>query len=81
VDEEMPSMSKRRRARAAGEMSWWERFMFSFMGPPQLGDLSAPSTYRPDPRAELCGRCGQPWDVHERVYGNGTSLRCPPASS
>ena len=55
-----------------------ERFLFSFMGPPELGDASAPSTYVPDPAADLCHRCAQPWDRHERVHtGSMTYTRCP----
>lgn len=56
----------------------FERLMFSFMGPPQLGDPSAPVTYTPDRAAHLCHRCSQPWDAHQRVHtDNMTYTRCP----
>lgn len=52
--------------------------MFSFMGPPQLGEHGPREGYVPDARAQSCPRCAQPWEVHERVHGSVTSLRCPP---
>jgi len=73
-------MSRRnRRERAAGgELTWFERLMFSFMGPPQLGEDRAPEGYSPDPRALLCTKCGQPWDAHERVRTSSmTYMACP----
>ena len=60
----------RRRARAAGHAagpSRFERLLFRVMGPPQLGDPSAPSTLARDPAADRCPRCGSPWDEHPRV--------------
>ncbi len=55
-----------------------ERSMFSVMGPPQLGDNKAPEGFVPDPAAELCHKCGQPWGDHERVHtGSMTYRRCP----
>ena len=55
-----------------------ERSMFSVMGPPQLGENRAPDGFVPDAAAELCGKCGQPWDAHERVHtGSMTYRRCP----
>lgn len=57
-----------------------ERFLFSFMGPPQLGDTSAPRSVPPDAAAELCPRCGLAWDSHERVRTPSRSyVRCPSA--
>lgn len=62
----------------SGERSRFERFLFSFMGPPQLGDHKAPDGYTPDPRANLCTKCDQPWDDHERVRAsNMTYTKCP----
>lgn len=56
----------------------FERFLFSFMGPPQLGDVSAPTTVAPDPAADLCHRCATPWAGHERVQTSSmTYTRCP----
>ena len=56
----------------------FERFLFSFMGPPQLGEDRAPAGYVPDPAADLCHKCGQPWDRHERVHtGTMTYRVCP----
>ena len=59
-----------------------ERVLFSFMGPPQVGDVNAPSTVVPDPAAALCHRCGTPWDGHERVRTPSmTYTRCPEAQT
>lgn len=56
----------------------FERMMFSFMGPPQLGSNAAREGFVPDPAAALCHRCGKPWDDHERVHtGNMTYRPCP----
>jgi len=61
-----------------GRLAWWEKLMFSFMGPPQLGENKAPQGYTPDPRAAHCDTCGQPWDSHERVRArNMTYTKCP----
>ncbi len=58
----------------------WERFLFAFMGPPQLGDVSAPSTAQLDPAADRCDRCGRPWTIHATVRtASRTYLTCPPA--
>jgi hypothetical protein len=55
-----------------------ERFLFSFMGPPELGDPHAPQTVARDEEADRCPRCGQPWAVHERVTtGTFSYRRCP----
>lgn len=57
-----------------------ERVLFAFMGPPQLGDPSAPRTVPPDPAQALCHKCGQPWDGHEIVRTSSvTYARCPAA--
>ena len=78
----MTDRRNRRERAATGDLSWWERLMFSFMGPPQLGENRAPEGYEPDPRADLCTRCGRPWDEHRRVHAsNMTYTVCPvPAS-
>ena len=53
-----------------------ERFLFSFMGPPQLGDPNAP--VRSPARIDRCSRCGHPWDEHEVVRVSTHSYtRCP----
>ncbi|MFP5219158.1 MAG: hypothetical protein ACLGIG_05390 [Actinomycetes bacterium] len=55
-----------------------ERILFSFMGPPQLGDLDAPPSVPRDPAADLCHRCGRPWDGHTTVRTSSrTYLTCP----
>lgn len=52
--------------------------MFSFMGPPQLGDVNAPVAELPARPVELCTRCRQPYDAHEVVRDPGlTYSRCP----
>ncbi len=67
----------RGRSRGRGR---FERFLFSFMGPPQVGDVSAPVTVVADPAAALCHRCATPWEGHERVSTSSmTYTRCPSA--
>jgi hypothetical protein len=62
--------------------SWWDRLLLSVMGPPQIGENKPPEGYVPDPAAELCHKCGQPWTQHERVHtGTMTYRRCPPSST
>ena len=72
---------KPRRSRPSGpgtRAGFLERFLFSFMGPPQVGDVNAPSTAVPDPAAALCHRCAQPWDEHEIVRTpSRTYANCP----
>jgi hypothetical protein len=52
--------------------------LFSFMGPPQLGDLNAPASAPPDPAADLCPRCSSSWAAHETVRTASRSyLTCP----
>lgn len=59
-----------------------ERVLFSFMGPPQLGDVNAPPSVATDPAADLCHRCDQPWSAHERVRTASRGyLECPPGPS
>jgi hypothetical protein len=73
-------MGRRERTRPADEprRGLFERIMFSFMGPPQVGDVNAPRTVEPDPAAALCHKCGRPWDEHEIVRtGSMTYARCP----
>ena len=70
----------RRSSAAPGGPGRFERFLFAFMGPPELGDDREPEGYVRDPAADLCHRCAQPWDGHERVSsGSATHLRCPSA--
>ena len=57
----------------------FERVLFSFMGPPQLGDVNAPAADLPARPVELCGKCGQAYDEHEIVRDPRlTYTRCPP---
>lgn len=72
-------MAKDRTAARDGRgHGWFERFVFRFMGPPDVGDVHAP--VRP-PRArpvELCERCGRPFDEHEVVRQSRlTYTKCP----
>jgi hypothetical protein len=54
-----------------------ERFLFSFMGPPELGDVSAPVREVERP-VQACSKCGQPYDEHEIVRDPRlTWARCP----
>jgi hypothetical protein len=70
---------RRTRSGAATRQGRLERLLFSFMGPPQLGDLNAPPSRAADPAADLCHRCGSHWDRHEVVRTRSrTYLTCPP---
>ncbi len=54
-----------------------ERLLFSFMGPPQLGDMSAPVRQVEHP-VTRCATCSQPHDEHEIVRTPRlTYSRCP----
>lgn len=56
----------------------FERFLFSFMGPPQLGDVNAPMAELPPPPVATCTKCGLPFDEHEVVRDPRlTYTRCP----
>lgn len=58
----------------------FERFLFSFMGPPEIGDLNAPPKDLPPRPVARCTQCSQPYDDHEVVRDPGlTYTRCPPA--
>ena len=75
-------MSRRRHdQQPSSERGWFERFLFTFMGPPQLGDVSAPPAAPQDPAVLACSKCGSPWDGHEIVRtASRTYPRCPPAA-
>ena len=74
---------RRRRASAPAAAeprgaSRFERVLFSFMGPPQLGDLNAPVRPLPVGPVALCPTCGSPYDQHEIVRDPRlTYTRCP----
>ena len=54
---------------------WWHRFMFSIMGPAQVGpyDQGAPPA-----DTSRCDRCGTPWTEHEVVRTQTRAYsRCP----
>lgn len=72
---------RRRAPRASGPgtpAGRFERLLFGFMGPPQLGDVTAPPSVPRDDAAALCPRCGLAWDAHERVRTPSRSyLTCP----
>ena len=56
-----------------------ERVLFSFMGPPQLGDARAPARDVPPPPVAACPTCAEPYDLHEIVRDPRlTYTRCPP---
>lgn len=64
--------------RASSGRSRLERVLFSFMGPPQLGDLSAPAAEPPPGPVAVCPKCDQPYDRHEIVRAPRlTYTRCP----
>jgi hypothetical protein len=63
---------------AAGPQGRFERVLFTFMGPPQLGDLNAPVRALPVVPVAPCPTCGQPYDEHEIVRDPRlTYTRCP----
>lgn len=69
-------MAKRGRA----GIGRWERLLFSVMGPPQLGDASAPLREVAPPPVTACPKCGRPYDEHEIVRSPRlTWTRCPQA--
>ena len=47
--------------------SRFERWLFSFMGPPQVGDVNEPARDLPARPVDICPTCGQPRDEHEVV--------------
>ena len=58
-------------------MPWWDRFLLTFLGPPQVGDVNAPMPVLPTDTA-ACATCGTPWSAHEIVRDPGlTYSRCP----
>lgn len=64
--------------RAAPRRGRWERFVFSFMGPPQLGDPSAPAAEPTPVQGPPCTKCGRSYDDHEIVRDPRlTYVRCP----
>lgn len=59
-------------------LGFFERIMFSFMGPPQIGDVHAPARELPPRPVDLCSRCRRPYEEHEVVRDPGlTYTRCP----
>jgi hypothetical protein len=63
---------------SAPRRGWFERLLFTFMGPPQLGDISAPASAVPDAAVLACHRCRQAWTAHEVVRTSSrTYTRCP----
>lgn len=69
-----------REGRRTGERgrSRVERILFSFMGPPQVGDVSAPVREVPAGPVAHCPKCREPYDDHEVVRDPRlTYTRCP----
>ena len=61
--------------REANEGGRWHRFMFSIMGPAQVGPYT---TAAPAPDTSACGKCGTPWSDHDVVRTSTRSYsRCP----
>ena len=55
----------------------WHRFMFSIMGPAQVGPYE---TTAPAPDTSACDRCGTPWSEHVVVRtATRAYSRCPSA--
>lgn len=58
-----------------------ERILFSFMGPPQLGDPREPEPVAPGAGTGRCPTCGDPYADHEVVRSPRlTYTRCPSSS-
>ncbi len=63
-----------------GQLGRLQRFLFSFMGPPQLGDPNEPERPPAAGPVARCPKCRQPYDEHEIVRDPRlTYTRCPPA--
>ena len=61
--------------RQAGEGGRWHRFMFSIMGPAQVGPYTSAE---PVADTSACHRCGTAWNDHEVVRTETRSYsRCP----
>jgi hypothetical protein len=59
------------------DRGWWDRFLLSFMGPPDIGDPNEPVRVIDLPVA-LCPKCREPYDLHEIVREPRlTYSRCP----
>lgn len=56
-----------RRSGSGSGRGVFERIMFSFMGPPQVGDPNAPVRALPPRPVDVCGTCRRPRDDHEVV--------------
>ena len=57
------------------EGGWWHRFMFSIMGPAQVGPYTSTE---PVADTSACARCGTPWNDHEVVRtATRAYSRCP----
>ena len=70
-------MFGRSRSRASGR-PLFERILFTFMGPADRGELTAPPSVAADPATALCHKCGRPWEEHERVHTSSmTYVTCP----
>jgi hypothetical protein len=58
----------------------FERFLFSLMGPPEVGHDHVREGYVADAADDLGHKCAQPWTRHDRVHtGSMTYMRCPPS--
>jgi len=54
------------------------RFLFYFMGPPEVGDPNAPRSVPASTVPQLCAACGKPMSEHEIDRSHGKSAtRCP----
>ena len=56
----------------------FERALLMVMGPPDVGDLTAPVVHTDAGPVAVCGQCGERRDRHEVVRSPGlTYSRCP----
>ena len=61
-----------------GGRGWLESVLFAVMGPAQIGDVHAPSSYQPTAADLACPRCAAPWVDHEVVRTQYTTIsHCP----
>ena len=63
--------------REQAQGGWWHRFMFSIMGPAQVGPYDATA---PAADTSACPKCGIAWNDHEVVRTQTRAYsRCPAA--
>ena len=71
-------MRRKKTKTGDGGRGWLESALFAVMGPAQIGDIHAPSSYQPPAADLLCHKCHAPWVDHEVVRTQHTTIaHCP----